>query len=153
MFNPSPNYDNLVRAQEGCELGPYLDQAGVPTIGIGTTHYGNGKAVTMQDPAISMYQANTFLENDSIVAAHAVNAYVTSAINQNQFDALVDFAYNLGTGALHGSTLLRLVNANPADPEIRAAFAMWDKLHVDGALVLSSDLVKRRKAEADLYFS
>lgn len=151
-FNPSPKYDDLVRAQEGCVLHPYLDQAGVPTIGIGTTHYPNGKAVTMQDPAISMYEANCYLENDSIIAAHAVNAYVTSAINQNQFDALCDFTYNEGTGALHGSTLLRLVNANPADPGIRAAFAPWNKLHKDGELVVSDDLIKRRKAEGDLYF-
>jgi lysozyme len=152
-MTPSQNYEVLVRDQEGCELHPYLDQAHIPTIGIGTTHYPNGTAVTLQDPPITLEQANEYLEHDSASAAAAVNAYVTSAINQNQFDALMDFTYNEGTGALHGSTLLRLVNENPADPAIRPAFMMWNKLHHDGQLVVSNDLVGRRKAEADLYFS
>lgn len=152
-FTPSQNYDTLVRDQEGTVLHPYLDQAHIPTIGIGTTHYPDGKAVTLQDPAITLDQAEQYLNDDSIAVAAAVNAYVTSGINQNQFDALCDFAYNEGTGALHGSTLLRLVNANPGDPNITAAFGMWNKLHVDGKLVVSQDLVDRRKAEAKLYFS
>ena len=149
----SQNYDNLVRQQEGCILHPYKDRAGVATIGIGTTRYPGGAYVTMQDPPITQEQADEYLENDTKDAAGAVSAYVTSAINQNQFDALCDFAYNVGTGALHGSTLLRLVNANPSDPDIRAAFGMWDKIHVNGQLVVLDDLVNRRKAEADLYFS
>jgi lysozyme len=150
---PSPNYTELVRQQEGCILHPYLDQAKVPTIGIGTIRYPNGNHVTMQDPPITQEQADEFLASDTKDVVSAVNSFVKSTINQNQFDALIDFAYNLGTGALRGSTLLRLINANPADPNIRAAFLMWTKLHVDGQLKVSEDLVKRRKAEADLYFS
>lgn len=153
MFKPSSKYDKLVREQEGCVLHPYLDKAHVPTIGIGTTRYPNGDHVTMQDPAITQEQADHYLECDTEDAAAAVNSYVISVINQNQFDALVDFAYNVGTGALHGSTLLRLVNADATDPAIRGAFGMWNKLHHDGQLVESEDLTKRRKAEADLYFS
>jgi lysozyme len=149
----SENYDKLVREQEGCILHPYLDQANVPTIGIGTIRYPNGAHVTMQDPPITQDQADQFLEFDTRDAANAVTSFVGSAINQNQFDALVDFAYNVGTGALHGSTLLRLVNANPSDPAIRKAFGMWNKIHVDGKLQVSNGLTKRRKAEADLYFS
>lgn len=152
-MKPSQNYDDLVRVQEGCILHPYLDQAHVPTIGIGTTRYPTGRVVTMQDPAISQADADHYLECASADVAAAVNAYVKSTINQNQFDALCDFAYNEGTGALHGSTLLKLVNANPADQNIRGAFAVWNKLHKDGVLVESEDLTKRRKAEADLYFS
>lgn len=152
-MKPSTNYDKLVREQEGCVLHPYLDKAHVPTIGIGTTRYPNGDHVTMEDNPITMEEAEHFLECDSEDAANAVSAFVKSSINQNQFDALVDFAYNVGTGALHGSTLLKLVNANPADPEIRRAFALWNKAHVDGELVVLDDLVKRRKAESNLYFS
>lgn len=152
-MTPSINYEKLVREQEGCVLHPYLDQAFVPTIGIGTTRYPNGVHVTMQDPPIARVMADQYLEHDSDCAATAVNAYVTSSINQNQFDALVDFAYNEGTGALHGSTLLKLVNANPNDPAIKGAFAVWNKAHVDGELVVLDDLVKRRQAEIELYFS
>lgn len=152
-MTPSKNYDALVREQEGCILHPYLDQAGVPTIGIGTTRYPNGVHVTMKDPPITQEQADHYLECDTEDAAAAVTAYVTSEINQNQFDALVDFAYNVGTGALHGSTLLRLVNTNPGDQEIRKAFGMWNKAHVDGQLVVMDDLTRRRAKEADLYFS
>jgi len=152
-MNPSKNYDALVREQEGCVLHPYLDQAGVPTIGIGTTRYPNGKHVTMNDSPITLEQANDYLEHDSVAAANAVNEFVKSDINQNQFDALVDFAYNAGTGALHSSTLLKLINVNPTDRAIPAAFAMWNKIHVDGKLQVSSGLTKRRKAESDLYFS
>lgn len=152
-MTPSQNYDKLVRAQEGCVLHPYADQANVPTIGIGTIRYPNGAHVTLQDPPITQEQADEYLEFDTKDAASAVNSFVTSTINQNQYDALVDFAYNAGTGALHGSTLLKLVNANPSDPAIRKAFGMWNKVHVDGKLQVSNGLTKRRKAEADLYFS
>lgn len=143
----------FIENQEGCVLHPYLDQAGVPTIGIGTTHYPNGVAVTMHDPNITKQDAERFLANDTSNAGQAVNAYVKSTINQSQFDSLTSFAYNAGTGALHGSTLLKLVNANPADPQIRAAFGMWNKITVDGVHKVSPDLAQRRKDEADLYFS
>ena len=70
-------------------------------------------------------------------------------INQCQFDALVSFAYNCGSGALKGSTLLKRVNNNPADLTIVDAFLMWTK--ADGKTL--AGLVSRRKAEAKLYFS
>jgi len=145
-------YD-LIKSQEGLVLHPYLDSAGVSTIGYGTTRYPDGSHVTMKDLPITPEQADDFLESDTEDAVNAINAMVTVKLNQNQIDSLVDFTYNLGTGALHGSTLLRLVNANPADPKIRDAFMMWDKVHIDGQLKVSDDLVHRRKAEADLYFS
>lgn len=143
---------NLIKTQEGLVLHPYLDQVGVPTIGYGTTRYPIGKKVTMGDPAITQGQAEIYLKTDVMDTEEAVSSYVTSQINQNQFDALVSFAYNVGTGGLHGSTLLKRVNANPQDPAIRDAFMMWDKGHVDGQLVELPVLKARRKDEADLYF-
>jgi len=150
---PSGNCIDLIKSQEGLVLHPYLDQARVPTIGYGTTRYPGGAHVTMKDGPITQQQAENYLHNDLQDTVVAVNAMVPQGLNQNQFDALVDFAYNVGTGALHGSTLLRLVKANPADPSISDAFQMWDKIHVDGKLVADDGLLKRRKAEADLYFS
>jgi len=150
---PSDNCIDLIKSQKGCVLHPYLDQASVPTIGYGTTRYPGGAHVTMKDGPITQQQAENYLRNDLQDIVAAVNTMVPPELSQNQFDALVDFAYNAGTGALHGSTLLRLVKANPADPSISDAFQMWDKIHVDGKLVLSDGLLQRRKAEAALYFS
>jgi lysozyme len=151
-MTPSKNCLDLIKSQEGCILHPYLDQAKVPTIGWGTVRYSNGRHVTMQDPPINQASADRFLENEADETARAVSAMIPAGLSQNQFDALVDFAYNAGTGALSGSTLLKLIKANPTDPAIRAAFMMWDKIHVDGRLEVCDDLVKRRKKEADLYF-
>ncbi|HMH24558.1 MAG TPA: lysozyme [Puia sp.] len=149
----SDNGLNLIKSQEGCVLHSYLDTASVPTIGYGTTYYPDGTKVTMHDAAIGEQQAEEYLQHVVNLTARAVATMVTVTLTQNQIDSLIDFAYNVGTGALHGSTLLRLVNANPADPKIRDAFMMWTKIHVDGQLKVSDDLVHRRKAEADLYFS
>ena len=150
---PTDNCIDLIKEQEGCVLHPYLDQASVPTIGYGTIRYPGGRHVTMKDGPITQQQAENYLRNDLQDVVGAVNEMAPQGLTQNQFDALVDFAYNVGTGALHGSTLLRLIKANPADPAITAAFQMWDKIHVDGQLVVNDGLLKRRKAEAVLYFS
>lgn len=152
-MKPSQNCFNLIKSQEGCVLHPYLDQAGVPTIGWGTTIYPNGHHVTMKDSPINQEQADDYLHYAAGIVADAVTAMVPPSLNQNQFDALVDFAYNVGTGALHGSTALKLIHADPNDPGIRTALLLWDKIHVDGALKVSPDLVARRVKEAELYFS
>lgn len=145
---------DFITHEEGVVLHPYLDKAGVPTIGIGTTRYPNGTHVSMHDSPITLEQAKEFLTHDSVAAQDAVNSMINSVkVSQNGFDALVSFSYNEGIGALHGSTLLRLIRANPADPNIIAAFAMWNKLHVNGELVYSADLAGRRKREAALYFT
>lgn len=149
----SPKGLALIESQEGCVLHPYLDQAGIPTIGWGTTIYPNGQHVTMKDEPITQAQADGFLMAFVGNVADAVTAMIPTDLNQNQFDALVDFAYNAGTGALHGSTALRLIRANPEDPAIRGALGMWDKIHVDGQVTVCDDLAKRRAKEADLYFS
>jgi lysozyme len=109
------------------------------------THVKAGDAIT-KDRAVSL------LEGQVKIKAEAVNSYVRSKINQNQFDALVSFAYNCGTGALKTSTLLKRVNANPNDlAGIKAAFLLWDKIHKDGQLVESPGLKERRLDEYKLY--
>jgi lysozyme len=78
----------------------------------------------------------------------AVNKHLPN-LNQCQFDALVCFAYNVGTGALVKSTLLKKAKANSADPSILDEFLRWNKA---GGKVLSG-LTNRRREEANLYFS
>lgn len=148
----SPKGLDFIKSNEGCVLHPYFDEASVPTIGWGNTTYPNGRHVTMQDPPIEQGYADGMLRGTVSQVSEAVSAMVYTSLNQNQFDSLVDFAYNAGTGALHGSTALRLVNVNPNDPAIRVALAMWNKVHVDGVLKVSDNLTLRRAREADLYF-
>ena len=140
---------NLVKSFEGFFSKPYLCPANVPTIGYGTILYPNGKKVTLQDLPIDEKKAIEFMRFELNQKAKEVDAMTTDAVNQRQFDALVSFAYNCGSGALKGSTLLKRVNANPSDPTIIDAFLMWTK--ADGKTL--NGLVRRRKAEAKLYFS
>ena len=139
---------NLVKQFEGFYSKPYLCPSQVPTIGYGSILYENGKKVTLNDPAITEERAIELMRWELNKKAIEVDAMTTDAINQYQFDALVSFAYNCGSGALKGSTLLKRVNANPNDPTIKDAFLMWVK--ADGKTL--KGLVNRRNAEANLYF-
>ena len=136
----------IIKEFEGLRLTSYLCQAGIPTIGWGTTKIG-GKPVKL-GLTITQAQAEEYLKNDVFVFEAAVNILVKRPINQNQFDALVSFCYNLGYGALASSTLLKKVNANPNDISIRNEFQKW----VYGGGKALPGLVRRRNAEADLYF-
>ena len=139
----------LIKKYEGFESKPYNCPAGVPTIGYGATYYPNGDRVRLSDSHISEERAEELLGDMLGSYESAVNRYAVSDINQNQFDALVSFAYNLGNGALKSSTLLKKVNANPCDENITYQFNRWVKA---GGRTLRG-LVKRRAEEAELYFS
>lgn len=142
---------NQIKKHEGLRLKSYYDAVGKPTIGYGNTFYENGKPVRMGE-VISMARAESllrFIVDKSF--SPVVSNLVTSDINQNQFDALVSFAYNVGNAALASSTLLKKVNAKPADPSIEQEFLKWDKGTVKGKKVVLPGLSKRRKDEWNLY--
>lgn len=139
----------LIAGFEGLRLSPYLCSAGVPTIGYGSTFYPSGKKVTMQDKPITQATALWMLKETANKFAVEVDKLVTSNVNQNQFNSLVSFAFNLGSSALGKSTLLKKVNANPNDPTIKNEFAKWNK----ATGVVNAGLTKRRTKEAELYFS
>ena len=127
----------LTERFEGCRLAAYPDQIGVPTIGYGHTagvHLGD---TCTQDQAVS------WLMQDSQAAEADVNSYVTIQLTQGEFDALVDFTFNLGSGSLHKSTLLKLVDAGDFDAAANE-FQKWDYA---GGHVLAA-LFRRRLAEA-----
>lgn len=132
----------LIKAHEGLRLDAYLCPAGVPTIG-----YGHTYNVKIGD-RITEEQAEKFLIDDLIVAETEVNRYGLN-INQNQFDALVSFVYNVGAGNFRGSTLLKRLKANPNDPDIANQFKKW----VYGGGKVLPGLVRRRNEEAKLYFN
>jgi lysozyme len=138
----------LVKEFEGCKLNAYKCPAGIWTIGYGNTQYENGKAVKEGD-VITLERAEQLLEIILIKFIQQVGELVKSNINQNQKDALTDFAYNCGVGNLKTSTLLKKVNADPKDKTIQAEFEKWTR--ANGKVL--KGLVKRRTAEANLYFS
>jgi lysozyme len=138
---------DLIEKFEGLRLTAYKCPAGVWTIGLGSTRYPDGSAVKQGD-TITKQRAYEILTATLGRYERAVSKYVTAVLEQCQFDALVDFCYNLGEGNLAKSTLLKKVNANPDDKAIAAEFRKWNKA---GGKVLTG-LTKRRQAEIDLYF-
>lgn len=138
----------LIKEFEGFVSKPYLDPIGIPTIGYGATHYVDGRKVKMTDKPISEPEASELLKEMLKGYEGIVIATVKSKINQNQFDALVSFVYNLGGANFRKSTLLKKVNANPMDLTISHEFLKWNKA---GGKVMKG-LTRRRKAESELYF-
>ena len=140
---------DLIKSFEGLKLKPYLCPANVPTVGYGSTFYENDKKVKLTDPSITEQRASELLLDSLKGFERYVDSYCRDDINQNQFDALVSFCYNLGPANLKSSTLLKKANANPNDPTIAQEFLKWNKA---GGRALKG-LTKRRQAESDLYFS
>lgn len=140
---------DLIKSFEGLKLKPYLCPANVPTVGYGSTFYENDKKVKLTDPSITEQRASELLLDSLKGFERYVDSYCRDDINQNQFDALVSFCYNLGPANLKSSTLLKKANVNPNDPTIAQEFLKWNKA---GGRALKG-LTKRRQAESDLYFS
>lgn len=138
----------LIKLFEGWSSKPYLCPAKIPTIGWGSTRYADGRKVTMNDPSITKEQGEQLLKATMTKYEMAVDAFCVDTINQQQFDALTSFCYNLGENALKGSTLIKKVNLNPNDPSITKEFLKW--VNANGKPL--KGLIKRRQAEADLYF-
>lgn len=133
---------NLIKDFEGCRLKAYLCPAGIWTIG-----YGHTQGVK-PDMVINQLQAERFLKQDLKRFEDAVTSLVKVPITPNQFSALVSFAYNVGTGALYDSTLLRKLNKKDYKGAANE-FLRWNKA---GGKVLSG-LTRRRLAEKDLFES
>lgn len=139
----SKNGLQIIKDFEGCRLTAYQDAVGVWTIGYG--HTLNVKA----GQTITQAEADKLIEDDVAYFAKRVSLLVGNKVNQNQFDALVSFAYNVGVGNLSTSTLLKKVLKNPSDTTIADEFKRWKYA---GGKVLEG-LVKRREREAQLYFA
>jgi lysozyme len=139
---------SIIKQFEGFSDKPYLCPAGVWTVGYGSTRYADGTRVSPSDKSITENEAASIMYATLQTYIDAVNRYVSTSINQNQFDALVSFAYNLGTKALLNSTLLRMINEGNflgASQE----FSKW--VHADGKVL--AGLVARREQERILFGS
>ena len=135
---------NALHEREGLRLKPYLDTRGIPTIAMGNTFYLDGKKVTMQDKPLTLNEAFKLGRIVSDNFAKQVFALLKKEVTQNQFNALVSLAYNIGINGFAKSTVLKRVNINPNDSTIKSAFMMWTK---------NKELIGRRKSEVEQYFT
>lgn len=138
---------DLVKSFEGLFLKPYLDPIQIPTIGYGTIVYENGVKVSMKDPAITEERAIELLQYELDEKAHNVERMVKVELNDNEFAALVSFAYNVGWQSLEKSTLLKLLNSGADRSAVADQFLRWNKA---GGKELAG-LTRRRQAERSLF--
>ena len=141
-MNTSPKGIALIKEFEGLRLKAYQCPGGVWTIGYGHT------AGVKPGMVITKAQAEEYLKADLIAFERYLNG-LGLALNHNQFDALISFIYNVGTGNFSSSTLLRKVRANPQDNSIMDEFLRW--VYSKGRVL--PGLQRRRLAEMKLYFS
>lgn len=132
----------LIKKYEGCQLAAYKCPAGVWTIGYGHTGKVDGKAVC-SGMKITSAKATALLKSDLVTFEKAVTncKYLTFKPNQNQFDALVSFAFNCGTGSLN--TLVKNRSAKVVSEKI----LLYNK--ANGKVL--TGLVNRRKEEKALF--
>ncbi|MTH47490.1 lysozyme [Intestinirhabdus alba] len=139
----SNNGRRLIQQHEGLELTAYPDPAtGAAPWTIG---YGHTKGVT-PGQQITREQAEQFLIEDLAIVANTITANVKVALNQNQFDALSSFIFNVGSGNFTDSTLLKKLNIGDYDGAADE-FLRWDK----AAGKVMPGLTKRRTAERQLF--
>jgi lysozyme len=130
----------LIKGFEGFKSKAYLDGGGVPTIGYGTT-----RGVKLGQ-VVDQATAEAFLHRDVTGAVKVVNQYVKVALTQDQFDALVCFVYNIGSGNFSKSTLLKLLNAGRYD-QVPTQLVRWNR---DNGKIVAG-LTRRRIAEGTLF--
>ena len=127
----------LTKGFESCRLDVYPDSRGIPTQG-----WGHTRGITFSSPRCTQEQADAWLLEDEQTATDDVNRLVKVPLTQGEFDALVDFTYNLGGGNFADSTMLRLLNAGDYAGAANQ-FDLWDHA---GAMVVAG-LLRRREAE------
>ena len=141
------NGRKLIYGEEGVRLNAYLDQVGIPTIGVGFTFYPNkGQKVKMGDK-ITMTECDSIFDKIIILFEDSVNKNIKVKLTQNQFNALVSLAFNIGASAFAGSTLVKKINASAPLVEIEKWFTAW--CNAGGKPIL----LARRKREFKIYKS
>jgi lysozyme len=144
----SQNGKDLIMKFEGCKLSSYQDSVGIWTIGYGNTYYEDSTPVKKGD----IITHNRAIELFNLIVKKFevdVDLLVTSNVNQNQFDAMVCLAYNIGINNFKNSSLLKMVNKSPNDSAIYLQFLRWNK--AKGQVI--QGLTRRRISESELYKS
>ena len=159
-LNHSDKLFNEIATSEGFRAEPYLDDAGVPTIGKGTTFYEDGRAVTLQDAPITEDRANQLLKfYVGTVEEKLRNAYPKMQdMNPNEIDAIMSFTYNVGANFVDAPSGFETMQKglNTGDKKVISdAFKLYNK-HInkddpEGPLVTSEGVTTRRKNEENLF--
>lgn len=129
-MNLSPNFTSIVESHEGFRPTMYKDSRNLPTIGFGTL-IDSADLQYLTTATITKGEAEQLLLMHAGQVRFTLNNLIAHGlkINQNQFDALADFAYNVGINALLGSTLLKVMMEDPNNFErIKLEFLKWDKI-------------------------
>lgn len=135
---------DLIKHFEGLRNSMYADAIGIPTIGYG--HIIKKGEEYLMTKVLTDDEADQLLKSDLIQFENGVSSAVTAPLNQNQFDALVAFSFNVGIGNLRASTLLKKLNAGDYSGA-QTEFVRWNK--AKGQVL--SGLTRRRQAEANLF--
>lgn len=138
---------NFIKDREGYRETAYQDEAGVWTIGYGTT-FINGRRVTRHN-ICDRQMAEFWLLDDVDSTEQFISDIVKIKLNQNEFNALVSLAYNIGFGAFTNSTLLRTLNREQT--VYGDLFFRWCKITVKGKKVTSNGLLNRRHLEYEMF--
>ena len=141
----SDNGYAIIRDAEGFRSTAYLDTGGVWTIGFGTIKYPNGTSVKKGDTC-TRNEAEQWLKNDCVWVDACLDKSVKVNLNQNQFDALASFVYNIGETAFVKSTMLTLINQN----SLTSAASQFDRWVFDNGKRIQG-LVNRRAKEKSLF--
>ena len=154
----SPNGVKMIAQFEKFVSKPYLDMVGVWTIGYGNTYYPNRTRVKNTDKPLTEPQAAKLkMDIINLDFAPAVNIMLAKEINkgkisQNQFDALVSLAYNIGTNGLQGSSVIRHIKVGAMN-KAADSFLLWNKGKVNGTRRVIKGLTNRREAERALFLT
>lgn len=146
-MKPSKRCIDLIKEFEGFSDRPYLCPAKRWTIGYGATFYPNGTIVKETDPQITREKATEMLSLMVDKFSVQVDRLIKVEIKQNQFDALVSLAYNIGIGNFRNSTLLRKLNLKENVPLLCAEINKWNR--ANGKIM--AGLTRRRNAEAKMF--
>lgn len=138
---------SIIREFEGFREKAYKDTGGVWTIGYGTIKYPNGMPVKQGDTC-TQSQAESWLKNDCKWVDACLDKYVKITVNQNQFDALASFVYNIGESQFRSSTLLEKLNTG----DFSAAATNFDRWVYDNGKKIKG-LINRREKEKALFLS
>ena len=145
--------EDLIKQFEGLELKAYQDEAGIWTIGYGSTRDPFTGVPVKRGDQITLDTALAWLRKEIALKTDGIKNMIKVPVTPNQFTALTSLAYNIGTGAFSRSTLLRKLNSKAPKLEVADQFLPWNKVRKNGKLVVSNGLVKRRKMERDLFLS
>lgn len=143
-LNLVKKFEGLHKVTEEGDVRAYRCPAGKWTIG-----YGHTRGVK-SGLRVSVDECEKMLMEDLHEAGNAVRSAVNVPLSQNQYDALVSFVFNLGSGNFRSSTLLKKLNKGLYE-EVPAQIIRWNKARVDGKLIELRGLTRRRTAEAALW--